>query len=162
MFEKEDRPKKKYDKKSAKAKAEHYCAYQERSQQEVRNKLYEWGLFRNEVEEVISELIGDNFLNEERFAIAYALGKFRMKDWGRVKIRQGLKLKSVSDYCIRKAIGMIDMDDYEQSLSELIEKKARLIHEKDDFKRKHKLAGYAISRGFEPDMVWAVLAKKGA
>ena len=154
MFEEDKKTKKIYDKKSAKVKAEHYCAYQERSQQEVRDKLYEWGLHSNEVEEVISELILSNFLNEERFAIAYALGKFRVKKWGKVKIKQALKLKKVSEYCIKKAMAAIDPDDYEQTLREVIEKKVSLLKEKNEFKRKNQIATYAIGRGFESDMVW--------
>ena len=85
------------DEKAAYVKAEHYCAYQERSQQEVRDKLYEWGLWPDAVENIISELISNNFLNEERFAKAYAQGKFNQKGWGRIKIKQALKLKKVPD-----------------------------------------------------------------
>jgi regulatory protein len=158
VFEEDKKKKKIYDKKSAKAKAENYCAYQERSQQEVRDKLYEWGLHSKEVEEVISELIVDNYLNEERFAIAYALGKFRIKKWGKVKIKQGLKLKKVSDYCIKKAMNAIDPDDYEQTLKEVIAKKNTLTNEKNEFKRKSQLAAYAISRGFESELVYSLIA----
>jgi regulatory protein len=72
-------------------KAEHFCAYQERSQQEVRDKLYEWGLWPDAVEQSISRLIEGNFLNEDRFAKAYTKGKFNQKAWGKIKIKQGLK-----------------------------------------------------------------------
>ncbi len=75
-----------YTQKQALIKAESYCAYQERCQQEVRDKLYSWGLHEVQVENVIAELIASNFINEERFAKAYAGGKFRIKKWGRVKI----------------------------------------------------------------------------
>ena len=85
------------DKKAALAKAEHYCAYQERSQYEIRNKLYEWGLWTTDVDEIISELILTNFLNEERFAKAYVSGKFNINKWGKIKIKQGLKLKKVPE-----------------------------------------------------------------
>lgn len=92
-----ERHKKTFSRSQAKLKAEAFCAYQERAQQELRDKLYEWGLHADEVEEIISELIVDNFLNEERFAIAYVSGKFRMKGWGKIKIKQGLKYKNVSE-----------------------------------------------------------------
>ena len=85
-------------------KAESFCAYQERSQHEIRNKLYEWGLHQNDVETIISELIEANFLNEERFAIAYSLGKFRIKGWGKIKIKHGLKLKRVPEKLIHKSL----------------------------------------------------------
>src|ERR1700753_2259928 len=96
------------DEKIALRKAEHYCAYQERSQQEVRDKLYEWGLHQNAVENLIVQLIAGNFLNEERFANAYARGKFNQKGWGKIKIKQGLKFKKVPDVLIKKALQTID------------------------------------------------------
>src|SRR3954468_25072028 len=97
-----------------------YCAYQERSQQEVRDKLYALGLHRREVEQIISQLVTENYLNEERFAIAYAGGKFRMKQWGRNKIKAALQQKKVSDYCIRKALNEINEKDYRKALGKLI------------------------------------------
>src|SRR6201985_1669321 len=121
---------KKIDEKIALAKAERYCAYQERAQQEVRDKLYEWGLWPEAVENIIAQLIGANFLNEERFAKAYALGKFRQKGWGRIKIKQGLKLKKVPDVLIKKALQTIDPDDYLQVLDKVIREKAATITEK--------------------------------
>ncbi len=90
MFYSNDKqPRKRLDPKTAKLKAADFCAYQERSQQEVRDKLYTYGLHEEEVEEVITELIIDGFISEERFAKAYAGGKFRIKGWGRRKIIQG-------------------------------------------------------------------------
>ncbi|ACU05244.1 regulatory protein RecX [Pedobacter heparinus] len=155
-----DRPEKKPvkpDKKSALAKAEHYCAYQERSQQELRDKLYEWGLWSNEVEEVISELIQTNFLNEERFTKAYVSGKFNIKHWGKMKIKQGLKLKRVPDKMISNALKAIDYDEYLKTILMLAEKKLPSISEKDPYKRKYKLVSYLLARGFENDLIFEVL-----
>ena len=145
------------DEKTALAKAEHYCAYQERSQQEVRDKLYEWGLYPNIIENVIVQLIAGNFLNEERFANAYTRGKFNQKGWGKNKIKQGLKFKRVSDVLIKKALDIINGDDYLQTLQQVLQKKARLLSEKDPYKRKYKLHQYAISRGYETDIISDVL-----
>src|SRR6478736_6052282 len=103
------------DEKVALTKAEHYCAYQERAQQEVRDKLYEWGLWTDAVENIISQLITTNYLNEERFAKAYTQGKFKQKARGRIKIKQGLNLKKVPDVLIKKALQTIDADDYLQT-----------------------------------------------
>src|SRR4249919_2672470 len=89
-------------------KAKHYCAYQERCHSEVRDKLYSFGLHRNEVEPLLTQLIEENFLNEERFAIAYAGGKFRIKNWGKEKIKYALKQNKVSEYCIHKALAAIN------------------------------------------------------
>ncbi len=81
-----------------------YCIYQERAHQEVRDKLYQYGLRSIEVETIISKLIEENYLNEERFAIQYAGGKFRMKQWGKIKIKYALKAKGINDYVIKKAL----------------------------------------------------------
>jgi regulatory protein len=145
------------DPKVALAKAEHYCAYQERSQQEVRDKLYELGLWPEAVENVISELISTGFLNEERFANAYAIGKFRQKAWGKIKIKQGLKLKKVPDVLIKKVLLLIDGDDYIDTLTNMLTKKAPSVKEKDEYKRRYKLQQYAMSRGFESDLILFVL-----
>ena len=145
------------DKKTALLKAESWCAYQERSQQEVRNKLYEWNLLPSEVEEVISELISTNFLNEERFAYAYTSGKFNIKKWGKLKIKQGLKLKKVPDKLIQKALNGIDMDNYLAVLLATAVKKEATIIEKDALKKKFKLISYLQSKGFENDLIFDVL-----
>ncbi|TCC96150.1 regulatory protein RecX [Pedobacter hiemivivus] len=147
----------KLDKKTALAKAEHYCAYQERAQQEIRDKLYEWGLWSDDVEELISELIQTNFLNEERFTEAYVSGKFKIKRWGKIKIKQGLKLKRIPDKMISRALNTIDYDDYLNTILVTAQKKAPLIKENDAFKRKYKLISYLMSKGFEKDLIIDVL-----
>ena len=118
------------DEKLALSKAEHFCAYQDRAQQEVRNKLYEWGLWTDAVENIIIQLIAGNFLNEERFAKAYVQGKFKQKGWGRNKIKQGLKFKNIPPALLKKALQTIDGDDYLAMLQKVIQKKARLLTEK--------------------------------
>lgn len=147
----------KLDKRSALLKAEHYCAYQERSQQEVRDKLYEWGLWSDDVEELISELIQTNFLNEERFAFAYVSGKFKIKKWGKIKIKQGLKLKRVPDKMITNALKTINYDDYLSVILEMAVKKWPLIKENDAFKKRFKLTSYLMTKGFERDLILEVL-----
>ncbi len=149
--------KKVIDEKTALAKAQHYCAYQERSQHEVRDKLYEWGLNPIGVENVIVRLVEGNFLNEERFANAYVIGKFRQKGWGRVKIKQGLKFKKVSEPLIKKALKSINEDDYIKMLQTVIQKKEKLLTEKEPYKRRYKLQQYALSRGYENDLISDVL-----
>jgi regulatory protein len=145
------------DKKQALAKAESFCVYQERSQKEVRYKLVEWGMRGDELEEIITELILSNFLNEERFAKTYASGKFNIKHWGRVKIKQGLKLKGVPDKILQKAIYSLDDDDYLQTIEKLAVKKAGSLNENDPFKRKNKLMSYLQAKGFETDLILLVL-----
>ena len=145
------------DEKVALTKAEHFCAYQERAQQEVRDKLYDWGLWPDAVENIIVNLIGGNFLNEERFAKAYVQGKFKQKGWGRIKIKQGLKLKKIPDALLKKALATIDADEYTAMLAKVLQKKAALLKEKDPYKRRYKLQQYAMSRGFESDLINDVL-----
>ena len=148
-----------YGPEAALVKARAYCVYQERSHQELRDKLYEWGQHQKEVEAIISELITTGFINEERFAITYAGGKFRIKKWGKVKIKMGLKEKRVSDYCIKKALASIDMDDYVATLKEILASKAASVKESNPLKKKYKVAQYAVSRGFESDLVWGALGE---
>ncbi|HQV98836.1 MAG TPA: regulatory protein RecX [Bacteroidia bacterium] len=141
------------------SKALKFCAYQERSQQEMRDKLYSWGLHQREVENILSHLISEGFLKEERFAIAYAGGKFRVKKWGKIKIKLALKNKKVSEPLIKKALGEISDSDYRKMLLKVISSKEKLVKETDPYKRKYKIASYAISRGFEPQLVWEVLGE---
>lgn len=142
-----------FSRQQAKVKAESYCAYQERSQYEIRNKLYEWGLYQKDVEEIICELIESNFLNEERFALAYTLGKFRIKGWGKIKIKQALKLKRIPDQLIKKSLQAINDEDYLLMLKRILEKKARTITETDPFKYRYLLSRYASGKGFELDLI---------
>jgi regulatory protein len=157
MYE-ESKPKKKLTPSQAIIKAQASCAYQERCQQEMRDKLYEWGLYSNDVENIIANLVTDGFLNEERFAKAFAGGKFRIKKWGKVKIKIELKKRKISDYCIRKAMEEIDDKAYMNALEETISKKLKSLCGKQQVKN-YKAAQYAISRGFESDLVWEILNK---
>ena len=145
------------DYRSALLKAQKHCAYQERSQQEIRNKLYEWGLHSAEVEQAIVDLIGAGFMNEERFAIQLASGKFRIKHWGKVKIVQALKMHKISSYCIKKALQQIPDDEYKKSLLRIIEKKAGIIKGKLTPLKSRKLALFAQSKGYESELIWQVL-----
>ena len=139
-------------------KLKQYCAYQERCHSEVKEKLYSYGVYNNDAEEIISKLIEEDYLNEERFAVHFAGGKFRMKQWGRVKIKYELKQKQVSEYCIKKALKTIDDDDYEKLLQKLAEQKLKTLKsEKNIFIKKRKLQDFLLQRGFENDLVRDIL-----
>jgi regulatory protein len=141
-------------KEQALQKLRHFCAYQERCHQEVKDKLYSYGLHRQDVEESLSQLIEESYLNEERFAIQFAGGKFRMKRWGRNKIRYELKKKFISDYCIRKALRAIDEDDYMATLGKLgHDKWESLRSEKNALRRKQKTISFLLQKGYEADLV---------
>ncbi len=156
----ENKQKKKLTPQQALIKAQQSCAYQERCQQEMRNKLYEWGLYSNDVENIIADLITNDFLNEERFAKSYAGGKFRIKKWGRIKIKTELKKRNISDYCIKKAMQEINDTEYIKTLQQLIEKKNKEIKGKKTQIHTYKVAKYAISKGFESDVVWELLREE--
>lgn len=135
-------------------KLKKFCAYQERCHTEVLEKLYSYGVFKFDAQEIISQLIEEDYLNEERFAMQFASGKFRMKQWGKVKIKYQLKQKNVSDYCIKKALLAIDKSDYKKVLHKLADTKlATLKSEKNIFIKKRKLQDFLLQRGFENELV---------
>ena len=148
-----------YSKEEALQKAKQYCAYQERCHSEVKEKLYSFGLYKKDVDELMAELISDNYLNEERFAILFAGGKFRIKQWGRVKIKYALKQKQVSEYCIKKALTGIDDSQYTATLQKLFEQKLKTLRsEKNLFIRKRKIQDHLMQKGFETELVRALVA----
>jgi len=157
FYHDEPKKKKRLEPKEAKLKAADYCAYQERSQQEVRDKLYSYGLHQNEVEDVLADLIMDDFINEERFARAYVGGKFRMKGWGRRKIMQGLKQHRISDYCIRKGMEEIEPEAYYQTLLKLAEKKLPSLSGQTAYIQRGKLTQHLMMKGFEGDLIREVM-----
>ena len=158
MFAEETQKKKiRLSPKEALAKIQHYCAYQERSHKEVKSKLFEYGLYASEVDELISNVITQGFLNEERFAKAFAGGKFRIKKWGKLKIQNELEFLGVSKRNITTALKEIDRVEYTKTLKSLINKKASQTAEQNSFKRKNLIARFVISKGYESELVWEIL-----
>jgi regulatory protein len=145
--------KKHLTKEQALQKLKHYCAYQERCHREVEEKLYDLGVWKKDHGAIIAALIEENFLNEERFAIAFAGGKFRIKQWGRVKIKYELKQKQVSDYSIKKALKQIDEDEYLKALNGLVEEKYASLKREQYLVRKKKTLEYLFRKGFEAELV---------
>jgi regulatory protein len=138
-------------------KLKHYCGYQERSHAEAQQKLWDLGVRRAEHDEIISTLIEEDYLNEERFAKAFAGGKFRMKEWGRKKIYYALKEKKVSEYNIKKAMKEIDEEGYVKTLNGLAEKKYETLKGEQYLVRKKKTMDYLMQKGFEPELVNAAI-----
>ncbi len=157
---KKNTSKKYLSKTDALAKLQSYCAYQERCHREVRSKLLNLGIYGDDLEEIIASLIEENFLNEERYARSFARGKFRMKQWGRNRIVRELKMRDISDYCIRKAMTEIDEEEYLKTLEAVLERQAEKVKADNDFAKQNKLAQYAIQqRGFEAELVWDAVKK---
>ena len=152
---------KKYlSKEQALQKAKHYCGYQERCHQEVKEKLYSFGLYKQQVEECLSQLIEENYLNEERFAQQFAGGKFRMKQWGRVKIKYELKQKQVSEYCIKKGLKEIEETDYAKTIEKLATEKWEANEsEKNVFIKLRKTQDYLLQKGYEHELIKQILQR---
>lgn len=140
-------------KEQALQKLKQYCAYQERSHYEVKQKLWELGIRPADQEEVIASLIEDDYLNEERFAIQFAGGKFRMNDWGKKKIYYALKEKKVSDYCIKKGLAAISDEDYQKTLEDLAEKKYEALKGDAPMERRKKTIDYLLQKGYEHELI---------
>lgn len=131
-----------------------YCAFQERCHSEVRYKLIEHGIYGDLLEDIVVTLITEGFLDEERYARSYARGKFRMNEWGKTRIKQELKARQVTDYCIRAGLTEIGDAEYLETLKKLLTSKSGTIKDKDVYAKKRKLTAYAQTRGFE----YAVIA----
>ncbi len=141
-------------------KIKHFCSYQERSHREVKEKLYSFGLYKEETESLLSQLIEENYLNEERFAVAFAGGKFRIKKWGRIKINYELKQKEISPYCIKKGLACIAEDEYIKTLQKLFaEKKKTLSSEKNIFVKRQKIYASLSRKGYEAELITKLLEK---
>jgi regulatory protein len=145
-------------KEQALQKLKHYCSYQERCHSEVRDKLYQLGARRSEHDEIIATLIEEKYLNEERFAIAFASGRFRLKAWGRMKIKYELKQRQVSDYCIKKAVKNIDESEYLQTIKKLAEEKYAALKREQYLVRRKKTQDYLLQKGYESDLVNKTIA----
>lgn len=139
------------------SKAQKYCAYQERCQWDVDKKMYDWNVDEEIRDDVMASLISDNFVNEERFARQFANGRFRIKKWGKQKIRIELKKRQISAYSINKALVGIEDEEYRVTLLSLINKKKREIQAKNEFEKTHKLAQYLYSKGYESELIWDLL-----
>lgn len=152
--------KKSLTKEQALQKLKHYCGYQERCHSEVKQKMYDLGVNKKEHDELIATLIEEKYLDEERFAIAFAGGKFRVKQWGRVKIKYELKHKQVSDYSIKKALLQIDEKEYLGLLKKLAAEKTKTLKNEQYLVRKKKTIDYLLQRGFEMELIMQIMQKE--
>ena len=152
---------KKFSKEQALSQVKQFCVYRERCHSEVKEKLYSLGLYKNDVEQLMAQLIEENYLNEERFAKQYAGGKFRMNQWGRIKIKYALRQKQVSDYSIKKGLKEIIVTDYKKTLQKLAEQKSKsLKNESNVFSKRKKLQDYLLQKGYEGELVREVISRK--
>lgn len=136
-------------------KAKQFCDYQERCIQEVKDKLLSWNARTEVIESVIRQLEKENYIDEDRFVRAFALGKLRHNKWGRNKILYALRMKGIPDLMIQIGLEELDSEEYLETLKQILQNKT--IAEKDPYKRKAKLAQHAIQKGFQPSLVWSLL-----
>lgn len=154
MFQKKRFASKQHTLEDALPKLEHFCAYQERCPQEVREKIKDLGLRGEAAERLYVLLETDGFFQEERFALGFVRGKFRNNKWGRNRIQQALRLKGIGDELVSQALETIDPEEYAQTLQGLWEKKSREYE--GDPKGKSKTAAALIRAGFEPSLVFGL------
>ena len=138
-------------------KIKDYCSYQERCHSEIKDKLYSYGLRQKDAEEIIAELIENNYLNEERFAVQFAGGKFRMKQWGRKKIQYELQQKGVTDLIIKIALKEIDEEEYLETLQKLAQTKWNALNVENNLLRQSKTNAWLLQKGYEQRLISQVI-----
>lgn len=134
----------------------HYCQYQDRCMQEVRTKLTTFDITSSDKEKIMQVLVDEGFIDDERYASTFVRSKIHLKKWGVNKIRMALKMKGISDEIIQNALSEIDPENYREELIKVL--KAKKINETDPYKRKAKLAQYAMQKGYEPGLVWELVS----
>lgn len=142
-------------------KAASFCAYQERTRKEVHQKLADWGIERANADGIVAELEEQKYLNEERFARVFAGSKFRQKKWGRLKIKQEMKMRGLPNDLIQMGLSEIDGDDYESTLLDLLTKKNREVRNDEPRTRQQKILRFGLSKGYESDIIWEIMKQLG-
>lgn len=140
--------------KDIKLKLEHFCAYQERCHQDVVKKLFDLKVYGDDQNEVIVHLIANNFLNEERFALLFAISKFHQKKWGRYRIKNELSQRNVGSFLIQKALKSIPNDEYAETFEMLSLHVWEQIKETSFVKKKKKFVDTLLRKGFEQDLIF--------
>jgi len=138
-------------------KARHYCSSQERCVSEIEIKLKQWGVKKEDFNLILEQLIADDFLNEARYVDTYVQSKVKLKKWGKIKIRYELKRRRVPGSLIDAGLDKIDEQSYLMILEKIILKKKAEIKETDIYKAQKKVATFAISKGYEPNLVWEAI-----
>lgn len=152
-------PSKNFNLKDIQKKIEYYCSYQERSHKEVTDKLYKMGVKKNTIDEILAYLIQNDFLNEARFASQYTYGKFRIKFWGKRRIKYGLKKHKISEYNIKNALNNIKDEDYKRTLNNITMKVLDSCQKEKLKKKKEKVFMALKYRGWESELIYEQIKK---
>ncbi|MEP6616330.1 MAG: regulatory protein RecX [Ginsengibacter sp.] len=135
-------------------KIRQFCAYQERCDSEVREKLNSMDITGIQADKIVADLVRGSYLNDERFATHFAGSKFRLKKWGRIKIRYALQVKKIHAEMIKNAVDKIDESEYLKTLSRLSDQKiVSLKSEKNSTQKKRKLKDYLLQKGYEHRLI---------
>ena len=143
--------------KTALSKAMALCSRRELCADDIISKLEAWGVSINDTERIISELIKDNFINEERYARAFVRDKFLYNKWGKLKITSHLRVKKIPAGIIKTAMDSIDNEIYLKTLNDLITSHKRTVKSKNKYDLKAKLLRYGLSKGFESQLLYEIL-----
>ena len=130
-------------------KAAAYCSKQETCSADVETKLQTWGADTGQKEKIVSYLIEQKYIDNERFCRAFVNDKLRFNKWGRLKIVQALRMKQIPENIQQGVFNEMDVSLYEQILAELLHKKVREIKASGSYERRGKLLNFALQRGFE-------------
>lgn len=136
---------------------EYYCAYQERCYKEVEEKLYSFSVNLSEKEEILTYLIENNFINEERFAQSFVRGKHNYKSWGKNRIVNELKFRNISSRIITIALKEIPEETYLENFHQLAEKHWHNITERKGPKKNKKFVDFLLRKGYEMSLIYEKL-----
>ncbi len=145
--------KKRLTKEEALQKLRFYCRYQQRCQSELKEKLFELGINKKEHNELLEQLVKENCVSDEKFAVAFVSGRFKMKQWGRRKIQKGLKEKRVSEEIAQRALGQINEKEYITMLNKLAKERYAFLRHEQYLVRKKKTMDYLMQKGYEVDLI---------
>ena len=145
--------KKKISVTQAKNRIAAYCAYQERCLSEVKTRLEDLGMNNQQSEIIIAQMVEEDFINEQRFSEAFVRGRFTIKKWGKVRIRQELKMRDIPEHYISQALSLIPEEEYLDTLHYLARRKWTLTKEPNFLKKKIKVNRFLMFRGFEADLI---------
>jgi len=129
------------------------CASSEHCCHDIEEKLRKWGASSQETDEIIDYLLDEKYIDEERFARAYAKDKMRYNHWGRLKIDQGLRLLFISAPLRKQALEELPEEEYREILLSILQTKARSVKAKNNYERNTKLIRFALGRGFEMSLI---------
>jgi regulatory protein len=142
-------------------KAMSQCSVRELCQDDIRSKLMLWGIEKNDNEKIIEILVRENFINESRYATAFARDKFKYNKWGKLKISAHLKIKKIKGDIIREALDSIDDEQYTNMIKLLLDSHRKTVKAKNQYELKAKLMRYGLSKGFESGLLYEMLGDLG-